>query len=169
MHSLMSHRTCGPPAEDENDWNAKSQSLDESLSAVMDLIKPIISSTLHDAALAHVMLENDLFVEPLTWHEFTVLACALYQEKRTIGEGFDYGSVVELTDRFRGKPMNTTMIYKTVVALQERGLVASIGKERSARGRVADHFVVTANGRAAFRLATSNALFLKSSRDSVAA
>jgi hypothetical protein len=146
-----------------------SNSLGHSLCEVMKLINPIIDGNLHDAAIAQVMLAAGLYVEPLSWHEYTVLACALYEEQRFGGEGFDYGSIVELTDRFQRKPMNTTMIYKTVTALRAKGLIAGIGKDRSARGRAADHFVVTKNGRSAFRLATSNALHLRSSRESMAA
>lgn len=142
--------------------------LSQSLCEVMKLINPILDSTLEDAAIAQVMLTKGLYVEPLSWHEFTVLACALYQERGS-DEGFDYGSILELSDRFQGKAMNTTMVYKTMDALEKKGLIASVGKERSVRGRAADHFVVTHNGRGAFRMATTNALHLKSSRDCMAA
>ena len=173
---LVQRRSCSRPSENGDTGadslrrqDGNSECLERSLSDVMVLINPIITSTVNDSALVEAMLADDLYGEPLSKHEFTVLACALYNELRTVGAGFDYGKVVELTDRFRGRPMNTTMIYKTVVALETRGLIASIGKDKSARGRAADHFVVTNNGRAAFRLATSNALFLKCSRESVAA
>jgi hypothetical protein len=180
MNYPTSDRACGRSPSSHADerqgthhlcWNVveTEQALEESLTQVLNFLNPIINTTLNDAALAHVMLMKNLFVDPLSRHEFSVLACALYQELRTGGDGFNYGNIIELTDHFQGRPMNTTMIYKTVVALQEKGLIAGIGKDKSSRGRVADHFVVTSNGRASFRLATSNALHLRSSRESVAA
>lgn len=170
MTHLTQFVSCGPSTssgDPNRDW--KNDSLDTCLSEVLEQIEPIIRSTLRDSSIARLMLEGDLFVDPLNKFEFTVVACGLFNEHRTIGQGFDYGTVVELTDRFHRKAMNTTMIYKTMVSLEGKGLIANVGKDRSSRGRAADHFVVTNNGRTAFRLATSNALFLKSSRDSVAA
>lgn len=170
MTYLTQYVSCGrstSSGDGDRGWNEGP--LDKCLSDVLQLIEPIIHSTLKDSSIAHLMLEDDLFVEPLNRFEFTVLACGLFNEHRTIGQGFDYGTVVELTDRFHRKAMNTTMIYRTMVALETKGLIANIGKDRSSRGRAADHFVITNNGRTAFRLATSNALFLKSSRESVAA
>ncbi|MGY3482184.1 hypothetical protein ACVW1C_000067 [Bradyrhizobium sp. USDA 4011] len=170
MDHLTQFANCGRSTSGgDGDRAWKNDSLDKCLSDVLEQIEPIIHSTLRDSSIAALMLEDDLFVEPLNKFEFTVLACGLFNEHRTVGQGFDYGTVVELTDRFQRKAMNTTMIYKTMVALEGKGLIANIGKDRSSRGRAADHFVVTHNGRTAFRLATSNALFLKSSRESVAA
>lgn len=130
---------------------------------------PIVNEAIEDEAIAGEMLANDLFAEPLGRHEFTVLACGVYLEPHSELRAFDYGSVLKLTYRLQGKSMSTTMIYKAMSALEEKGLISNVGKEKSSGGRVADHFVVTSNGRAAFRLATQNALHVRASRESVVA
>ena len=83
--------------------------------------------------------------------------------------GFDYGTVIRLTDQFQGRAMNTTMIYRAFLGLTEKGLITNIGKEKGERGRVADHFVINENGKAAFELAACSSHQIKTSRESVAA
>ncbi len=140
----------------------------QSLERVMKLLRPQLAAGDHDDAMIALSLGSAEFEEPLSHFEVTVLACALYMDHQ--GRKFGYGDVLGLTDRFRGRAMNTTMVYRTIAGLIDRGLVEECGRDiNEATERVSRFFSVNEAGKVAFRLAIMNASYLNKSREQKAA
>ena len=145
------------------------ESVQISLKLIMELLRPALQSSSHDDAMIALALSSPArFVDPLSNHEIIVLACALYMEN--LGRATDYNDVLDLTQRFSGRAMNTTMVYSTFRALTARGLVEERGRELDeATERLSRTFAINASGKEAFRLAVVNANQLQEFKRSVAA
>lgn len=140
-----------------------------SISLVLKLLGPTLSSDEHDDAMINAVLSLRSFGDPLTAHEGIVLACALYLERQG-QKTFGYTDVLILTDRFDDRPMNTTMVYKTFESLVERGLLDVKGREIHPKSeRRVQMFAINERGRRAFRLTVLNLHYLSTSRRCAAA
>jgi hypothetical protein len=147
----------------------KYDDIERSLANVLKLLLPIIETAEHDAAMASFVLAEDEFTEPLSSFEMKILACALYKQCSTSNPTFDYADVLVLTDKFAGRSMNITMIYRTIGSLAERRLIDDLGRSSDDKSRPAQKFSVNASGREAFRLSVLIAQQLRNSCDSAAA
>lgn len=140
------------------------------LDEVLEALRPIIQCAEHDTELAASVISDEDFTDPLTRFDTRVLACALYKEQSTGEVEFDYADVLELTDRFAGRAMNITMVYRTISNLVERGLV-----DRGDRvvdevtKRPSQKYSINIAGKEAFRLTVATAHHLRNSRVSAAA
>jgi hypothetical protein len=140
----------------------------ESLMKVMELLQPKLLESSHDEAMIALALAPSEFVNPLSKHEVAVLACSLYMEH--LGRTVDYNDVLVLTQRFRGRAMNTTMVYNTFRDLQERGLLEEKGRILDERTeRLSRSFAINSAGKEAFRLAIVNAHHLEQTQGRAAA
>ncbi len=140
-----------------------------SLDDVLKHLKPIIAEAQHDEAMAALVLTEEDFTNPLTTFEIRVLACGLYKLAAAHAH-FDYADVLELTDRFAGKAMNITMVYRTIAGLTQRGLIDRVGRlPDEDTKRPTQKFRVNTAGQEVFRLSVLTAQHLRNSRDSVAA
>lgn len=145
------------------------RAINNSLKDVLDELRPIVQKIANDQALAQLVLSEPDFIEPLSRFEMKILACGLYKHCAT-NEPFDYSDVLHLTDKFAGKAMNVTMIYRTIAELVERGLVVDEGRASDERsGRPTNKFSVSYAGREVFRLSVLSAQQLKNARESAAA
>jgi len=134
----------------------------------MALLRPELQASCHDDAMMALAFAPTDFQDPLSKHEVIVLACGLYMEH--LGKAFDYNDVLALTQKFRGRAMNTTMVYNTFRDLQERRLIEERGRELDEKTeRLSLTFEINKFGREAFRLAILNAHHLETSMKAVAA
>lgn len=145
------------------------KAINSSLEDVLDALRPIVQRIAHDQAMAQLVLSEPEFIEPLSRFEMRILACGLYKHCAT-SDSFDYSDVLHLTDKFAGKAMNVTMIYRTIADLIERGLVKDEGRAADERsGRPTNKFSVSSGGREVFRLSVLSAQQLRNARESAAA
>jgi hypothetical protein len=148
----------------------KAEKIGTSLDNVLKLLMPIVETAEHDAAMAALVLAEHEFTEPLSRFEMKVLACGLYKECSTNNQMFDYADILELTDKFSGRSMNITMIYKTIANLAERGLVDDRGRAPAEESsRPTQKFSINSFGRDVFRLSVLTAQHLRNTCGSVAA
>jgi hypothetical protein len=144
--------------------------IEHSLDNVLKLLMPIVETVEHDAAMASLVLAEHEFSEPLSRFEMKILACGLYKECSIGTPTFDYADVLELTDKFSGRAMNITMVYRTMASLVERGLIDDCGRAPAEESnRPTQKFSVNASGRDAFRLAVLTAQHLRNTCGSAAA
>jgi hypothetical protein len=149
-----------PPSEFLDQMEANMTSLRDSLKSVLDLLAPQLSDHKYDDAMILLGMSPTEFIEPLNRFEVIVLAAALYTRNK--GNPFSYTDILELTKRFAGREMNTTMVYKTIEALIGRGLMIQGGKEvNEETGRPARVFSINEFGEQAFRMAILNAAVIK--------
>ncbi len=148
----------------------KPKRIESSLDNVLKLLMPIVETAEHDAAMASLVLAEHEFTEPLSRFEMKVLACGLYKECATNHQMFDYADILELTDKFSGRAMNITMVYRTITNLVERGLVDDRGRAPAEESsRPTQKFSINADGRDAFRLSVLTAQHLRNTCGSAAA
>ena len=93
--------------------------MSEALNDVLEIFRAIVWDRSRLDAMIEFALRGIEFIDPLNTHEIAVLACARYKENSASNSEagdvvFNYFDVLTITDRFRGKPMNTTMVYKTI-------------------------------------------------------
>jgi hypothetical protein len=138
------------------------------LERILALLMPQIEAASHDDAMIALALTPTCFVDPLSTHEVVVLACVLYMEN--LGRELRYGDVLALTHRFRGRAMNTTMVYNTLRDLEDRRLIDAREEKIDERTeRLSRSFAINTAGRTAFRLAIMNAHHLDACKRPVAA
>lgn len=135
-----------------------------SMTSVLTLLGDVVASD--DEAMIAIGASADHFVEPLGKHEVQLLACALYMEKQD--QPLVYQDVLRLTDRFSGRAMNITMIYRTVERLIERGMLVQ-GEAVDGSGDRSRTYRIHGQGREAFRLAVINSQLLAGVTSPVAA
>lgn len=140
--------------------------VESSFNAILKLLSPSTEECAHDQAMIELGASSEMFVEPLGKHEVQVLACALYMEERE--SALQYHDVLSLTDRFAGKAMNITMVYKTIERLIARGMLTQVDSE-DASGNRSRSYRIHGYGREAFRLAVLNSKLLIASQSSDAA
>ncbi|MET1413592.1 hypothetical protein ABVF61_15065 [Roseibium sp. HPY-6] len=100
-------------------------------------------------------------VEVLTKHELHTLSCGILMSKDEMP--FVYSDVLEITDKYCGKAMNITMVYKSVNSLTERGFVAEVDPEKHIKNPKKPRcYIVTKRGGEAFELAVIMAYHLTS-------
>ncbi|WFR98705.1 hypothetical protein [Rhizobium tumorigenes] len=140
--------------------------IERSMLELLDLLSPTIAGDAHDAAMIALGASAAVFVEPLSRHEVQTLGCALYMEKR--GSAFTYHDILRLTDRFSGKAMNLTMVYRTIERLIDRGMLVQedVVTDESERSR---RYVIHGLGREAFRMAVLNSKVLAKAKSYAAA
>ncbi len=111
-----------------------------------------------DEAMAELGMSEEEFVEPLTRFEFQIASVAVYVRRKGAA-GFDYGDVIRLTARFSQKPINGATIYKTMVKLEERGILKALpaGEGTDATRHF---YALTELGMAAFHATLANAKVL---------
>ena len=127
-----------------------------SLKDVLDLLNT--DEPKNEDSMIALGLSDDHFVEPLSRHEVSVLASALWtslKQKR----GLVYRDVLSLTRKYNGKAMNLTMIYKTIEKLIARGMLFEV--EYQLEGERSKAYSITEFGRQAFKMAILNAELLK--------
>ena len=143
--------------------------------AILELLRPIRDAKLDDEVMISLAFSETVFVEPLNKHEVIVLACILYREisrqkNNDADTPFNYVDALMITDKIAGKPMNTTMVYKTLDSLKSRGLIDVFGREQDSRtGRASQGYKINSDGRTALRLAVMNAHHLRTNRGEKAA
>lgn len=137
--------------------------VERSMNAMLNLLTPAIHSDEHDIAMIQLGASAAVFVEPLTKHEVQTLACALYMENES--QTLSYYDVLRLTEKFSGKAMNITMVYKTIERLIDRGFLVQIDDETERSRRYQIH----GQGREAFRMAVLNSQFLATTPSPAAA
>jgi hypothetical protein len=148
----------------------KPEKIGSALDSVLNLLIPIVENAEHDAAMAALILVEHEFTEPLSRFEMKVLACALYKECSTNNQLFDYADILELTDKFSGRSMNITMVYRTIANLVERRLVDDRGRAPAEESsRQTQRFSINTSGRDAFRLSVLMAQHLRNTYGSAAA
>ncbi len=147
----------------EDDRRALEMNVERSMKAMLNLLSPAIESGEHDDAMIQLGASAALFVEPLSKHEVQALACALYMENER--QALSYHDVLRLTDRFSGKAMNITMVYKTIERLLDRGFLTQVEGEADRSRRYQIH----GQGREAFRMAVLNSRILASTPSPAAA
>jgi DNA-binding PadR family transcriptional regulator len=84
------------------------------------------------------------------------------------GWPLSYNDVLRLTDRFSGKAMNITMVYKTIERLMERNMLAP-SEQVDSGGKRSRTYTIHGSGREAFRLAVLNSRLLAGSQSPAAA
>ncbi len=137
-----------------------------SMDALLGLLSSSVGSNTDDEAMIELGATSDMFIEPLTKHEVQVLACALYMDKQMLP--LAYGDILRLTDRFSGKAMNITMVYKTIERLVDRGLLA-LDESRDGGSNKFRIYKIHGSGREAFKLAVLNSRLLAGSKSPAAA
>ncbi|MGO8081545.1 hypothetical protein [Rhizobium leguminosarum] len=152
-----------PPTEERHELE---ETVASSLRAMLSLLSPAITTDLHDEAMIKLGASADMFVEPLGKHEVQVLACALYMERQESPLG--YSDILKLTDRFSGKAMNITMVYKSIERLIDRGFLcqSEVVDKGGNRSRT---YTIHGTGREAFRLAVMNSQLLAEASSHAAA
>ncbi|MBB3392504.1 DNA-binding PadR family transcriptional regulator [Rhizobium sp. BK275] len=152
-----------PPTKERHELEEKAE---RSLSAMLALLAPAITTNVHDEAMIELGASAEMFVEPLGKHEVQVLACALYMERQDLPLG--YADILKLTDRFTGKAMNITMVYRSIERLIDRGLLCQ-NEVVDKGGNRSRTYTIHGAGREAFRLAVMNSQLLAEANSHVAA
>jgi len=93
--------------------------------------------------------------DPLTYSEVIALGFGIMQSRA--GRAFSHAELLEFTFLRLAKPMATSVIYRTISKLKDRGLIDSAGFYQNENTRKqAEFFEVHQNGKDAFRLAILN-------------
>lgn len=100
-------------------------------------------------------LSADESYDPLSYAEAIALGFGLTQRK--IGRCFSHADLLEYTFNHFKEPFASSVIYRTITKLSERGLISKEGAFPNSRtGRLAEFFSVNENGVVAFWLALLN-------------
>lgn len=162
----------GPPpsatftSHEEVNLTELAETLDRSLQSVLSLLSTSDDDEANDEAMQQLGIAAHDFVEPLGKHEVQLLGCALYMEKRQ--QNLTYNHVLSITDKYSGKAMNLTMVYKTIDRLVARNLLSEI-ENTDAKGNRSRSYRIHGSGRDIFRLAILNSRLLAVSKSSAAA